>query len=64
MSKSKYARFKFMVRRGNLVCIGQKRTMRGTNYDADRVYVPLEKRSAKAMKEAMALGIASLEDSS
>lgn len=63
-SKNRYARYKFIVRKGQLICIGQRRTMKGTIYDKNRVWVPLEGRGAKGMKDAMAIGIAELEQGS
>lgn len=62
MAKNTYARYKFVVRKGQLMCIGQKRTMRGTIYDKNRVWVDLEDRSARALKTAMAIGIVDLNE--
>jgi len=58
----KYSRFKFNVRRGNLECIGQKQTMRGTYYPSKLVSIPLAGRTAAELKKAMAKGIAELNE--
>ena len=59
--KTTYARYKFSVRKKVLNCIGQRQTMRGTYYPAKMVQVPLVDRSADALKNAMAQGVAELD---
>lgn len=60
MAKTVFARYKFQVRKGVLIVSGQRRTMRGTNYDAKRVSVPLVGRTAAELKKAMAQGVGEL----
>ena len=62
MAKSRFSRFRFQIRRNELICIGQSRTMRGVSYDAKRVYVPLADTSVAAFKKGMQDGIALLEE--
>ena len=62
MSKMRYSRFKFNVRKGVLNCIGQKQTRRGTYYPSKLVQVPIDKRTPGAMKIAMAKGIEELNE--
>lgn len=60
MKKIRFARFKFIVRRNQMMCIGQKRTMRGTIYDKNRVWITLDGSTANDKKRAMAVGIVDL----
>lgn len=60
MAKTRYARYKFQVRRGQLMASGQKRTMRGTIYDKNRVWITLDDKSASAMKKAIEIAVVDL----
>lgn len=62
MAKNRYARYKFQVRKNQVVCIGQRQTRRGVNYNAETVRIPVEGRTAADLKAAMALGIAELDN--
>lgn len=62
MAENVYARYKFEVRRGVLICTGQNKTMRGTIFAKNRAEVKLEDRGAAALKSAMAQGIVELNN--
>lgn len=62
MPKNRFARYKFQVRRNVLYAFGQKRTMKGTNFNKELVKIPLENRSAAALRNAMARAVADLDE--
>ena len=62
--KNRYARYRFQVKKGDLMCIGQRQTRRGTYYPAKMVTVPLAGKTPEDMKKAMAAGVAELNDES
>lgn len=60
MAKVKYARVRFQIRRENAEIIGQRRTMRGVNYNKNQVVVPLEGRKTTDLKMAIIVGVGEL----
>ena len=60
MAENRFSRYRFTVRRGILIVTGQKKTMRGVQYDLKQVAIPLVDKSVETYKKAMAEGIEQL----
>lgn len=62
MPKNRFARYKFEVRRDVLYAFGQKRTMKGQNFNKHMVQLPLIDRSSATLRAVMKQAVAELDE--
>lgn len=61
MGKNRFARYRAQIRHNEVIVFGQKRTMRGVNYNRKEVRVPLVEHSPAEVKRALAEAVVQLD---
>lgn len=62
MAINRFARYRVQIRKDSLVVIGQKRTMRGVNYNRKHVRLPLVTHRKDDIKRTIAEGVMLLDE--